>query len=509
MRLLTLADTKAPKFGCFVPRPLGCCYSTPPTPSRTVKISGAVMGMKQTEFATIRTLWGSKLYVDDHGRFNTKAIPNEPYNLLAYSSEHDIPDDPTSPVSVKKIVLERSLKSNQDAYLDIDFATQGFSPVKKTISVIGKRPDETRGGMASGMFFDISGTDPDIYSLNLGILDLNPGVANFSLLLPSDNASVQSTVLPEAQMRPGDGYEVSISANGQLGQDETHRYIRQRSKDWIAKVTLPTAPVQSVTAETGTAKIYPKIAFDKPFSSNDWVEMDLYESFYNPQGGPDGGLYLHILASGSWFGTNQSFTAPDFGAAAENPDLGFKKLTNIGWGVNRISSSPPRVLPSILSSHYGASPLNRFIFLYPWVTRFVFGSSNEEYQQSSINHSPMDRNLLQIQYTNPKMSDSNLIVDVPINELKKMDIFFAKNGAGVVMDQASVIAAYQSDTLPVSAVKLSWQPATLGQTPQFVITPKTPLTVGKTYSFTIGTGAKDVNGNAFPQAKTFTFRVVP
>jgi hypothetical protein len=72
-----------------------------------------------------------------------------------------------------------------------------------------------------------------------------------------------------------------------------------------------------------------------------------------------------------------------------------------------------------------------------------------------------------------------------------------------------VIAAYESANLPSSNVTFSWkerfgQPNTI-----LVVTPNATLTVGSTYSFTLGVGAKDISGNPLEAAKVFSFKVTP
>ncbi len=79
------------------------------------------------------------------------------------------------------------------------------------------------------------------------------------------------------------------------------------------------------------------------------------------------------------------------------------------------------------------------------------------------------------------------------------------------MNTSSVEAAYQSDDLPAESVTFAWN----SEETELSITPNAPLTyaegtnldelVAESYSFTIGTGAEDLTGNALEAQETVTF----
>ena len=139
---------------------------------------------------------------------------------------------------------------------------------------------------------------------------------------------------------------------------------------------------------------------------------------------------------------------------------------------------------------------------------YIYADYAEDFQNlnldlAGINHPTADKIKPTITNTIP----SDLIFTgtaIALANTKNLEIQFSEE-----MDPDSVIAAYESTSLPASAVTLSWK-AIFGQPNRaFVVTPNAALTVGETYSFTLGTGAKDISGNPLAAAKTFSFKVTP
>jgi Bacterial Ig-like domain len=485
MRLFTLEDFKAPRFACNV-----TSYGPPalPSPSKnSFKLSGTVSGISATETAGIKAFRGFNngigIPVATGGAY-TQSLQEGTYNLLVGQFDKPAPGTPSFNAKYKKIILERDLNLNADTTQNFDFATQGFSPASKTLEIVGLKADDRASIMADTF---LNGFPVGLGEGGFGGVAIAPGTT-----------SVQLNVLPENQLRSGDGYGVQVYTNSTQSRDPISRNIQKIGNTWPSSLTLPDAPAPQVTAETETPYVRPKVTLDKPFAATDLLRLRLDEDVYNASNLKINQRSWNILASGRWFGNTQSLVMPDLSALSGwNPDLGFKKLSDMGWMALRFQSNGS-LRYSLALSGDGATQ-----------REYTAEQTAQDVQNlnvlfASIIHPTADKTPPTVTNTIP----SNLVFgsteNITLANTKNLEIQFSEE-----MDPASVLAAYESISLPANNVTFSWK-ARFGQPNTIlVITPNTALTVGSTYSFTLGVGAKDISGNPLAAAKTFSFKVIP
>jgi Bacterial Ig-like domain len=481
MRLFTLAEVKAPRFGCNVSSS-GKPPGWQPPSATTFKLSGAIKGLKATETATIQAssgFVGTGISVAMDNTFS-QVIPKDKYSLLVGQLDKPTPGSPTSPTpKYKKLILERDLSLNADTVRDFDFATQGFSPVTKTLTVNGLQAGE-QGYSSAGMF--------------LGTTQFGFVTGGFS----SANTNLPMDVIPENQLQPGDVYMVQTYVNSRRGRDGIGNGVITSGPAWTSSITMPAAPVVQATAEATTPYTQPRITLDKALTSNDMVKIQLIEDIYSTTTPLIYQRSWNILASGSWFGKNQNLIAPDFSLLAGwKPELGFQKLNDMGWIVAKIESNA--------STRYKLSLLQDTVAQREFTTAaFVQDLQNLTLNLSSINHPTADKIPPTVTNTIPSDLVFTGTANITLTNSKNLEIQFSEE-----MNPASVLAAYESTSLPASNVTVSWKDKFGQPNSILVITPNATLTVGSTYSFTLGTGAKDISGNPLAVAKTFSFKVIP
>jgi Bacterial Ig-like domain len=474
IRLFTLADVKAPRFGCNIP------FQNPNQVSpntKTVRFSGAIKGLEATEYATFQTQRGSvfsnTITINDSF---SQMLPQGIYSVVVGKRNRSASGaaDFTTPYS--KVIIERDLNLNADTKLDFDFATQGFVPATKSLNFNGLQKDEqlyVGGGTLYG--------------------NATVGLSNYSSF-PSGASSGTMAVIPESLLGPDDGYVVNSYTNGRQGQDQIGRSIFKSGKIWTSSLTLPAVPVVQFTMASEVPYARPNFKFDQTISVGDLMQLQLSEDTYAASGQTIGRHIWNIAASGNWFNAQQTFIAPDFsGLSGWNAGLGFKKIADMGWSVNVTNYNLPLQPLLILNDSVALRELK------PEDQQKLYKTLN--FSGSSLRHLTADKLRPEIVSASPFYESLTAPVNtnIPLEYTKNFRIVF-----GETMDKASVIAAYQSDTLPANAVTLSWPPYT-GDT-VLDITPKASLEVGKTYSFTIGAVAKDLSGNPLT-TKTLTFTV--
>jgi Bacterial Ig-like domain len=481
MRLFTLADIRSPRVGCNVPstgRPPGW---QPPSKT-TFKLSGTVKGLNVTESATAQVssgLVGTGINVAMDGTFS-QALPEGKYNLLVAQLDKPTPGSTNPPITkFKKMILERDLNLNADATRDFDFATQGFSPVTKTLTVNGLQAGD-QGYSTVSTFL---------------------GTTQFSISSPgifsSANPNVPIDVIPENQLQTGDVYGVQTYVNRKQGRDSSGNGVITSGQIWTSSITMPAVPIVQVTAEAELPYTRAKIMLE-PLTNSAMIKLQLVEDVYSTTSPLIYQRSWNVLASGSWFGISQSFTVPDFSTLTGwKPELGFQKLSDMGWIVAKIESN--------ISLRYKLSSFGDSVAQREYTaTEFTQDFQNLNAILTSFNHPTADKVKPIVANTIP----SNLVFgsteNITLANTKNLEIQFSEE-----MDPASVLAAYESISLPANNVTFSWK-ARFGQPNTIlVITPNAVLTVGSTYSFTLGVGAKDISGNPLAAAKTFSFKVIP
>jgi hypothetical protein len=489
MRLFTLANLAMPRFGCnvaYTGRPPGWA----PPSTTTFKLSGKVTGLAATETSTAQAftgLNGSSINIATDGTFS-QSFPQGKYNLMVGKTDKPDPSNPNPSIKFKKIIFERNLNLNADTTRNFDFATQGFSLETKTVNFTGIEPGEQ--GYASPVMF-VGGSYVSLNST------FNSGVSSQSPLTSVD-------IFPENQLQTGDVYGMQLFVNGRQGRDQSVKGILETSSTFASSFALPNLLTLQVTSEAETPYVRPKVTVNPPLSNTGLAALNLSEDVYDATAKIVNQRIWNVLASGSWLGTNSRFTAPDFSTLAGwNPDLGFKNLNDMGWIVGRFDGKAP--LRYIFASLFNDGVAQRDYTEATYVQDF----QNLKLNFSSINHPTADKIKPEISSTNPPITSSGLLIGIPLASATQFEVQFSES-----MNPASVIAAYESTSLPANSVTFSWKTATSGQAfgqPNsiLVITPNAALTVGSTYSFTLGTGAKDISGNPLAAAKTFRFNVIP
>lgn len=481
MRLFKLADLAVPRFGCNV-----ASTGKPPgwiTPSATTfKLSGKVTGLATTETTATQAfsgLTGSPFTVAADGTFS-QPFPQGKYNLMVGQTDKPAPGTPNPSIKFKKIIFERNLNLNADTTRNFDFATQGFVPETKKVSFTGIQAGEQ--GYVSPIMV-VGGSNVSLNSFfNSGISSTNPeGLID---------------IFPADQMQIDDLYGMQLFVNGRQGRDYISKGIMETSGTFTSSFALPSVLTLQVTSKAITPYMRPKMVFDQPFSNTGVISLKLSEDVYNAATIMINQRNWNVMASGSWLGTNPSFTAPDFSTLAGwNTDLGFKKLSDMGWVVARADGNA--TLRFLRASPFNDSVAQRE---YTEAT-FAQDFQNLNLKFSSIYHLTADKLKPTINSTIP--------ANIALANTKNLEIQFSEE-----MDPTSVLTAYTSTSLPANNVTFSWKTATSGQAygqPNsiLVITLNAVLTVGSTYSFTLGTGAKDVSGNPLAAAQAFSFKVTP
>jgi hypothetical protein len=478
LKFFTLTNANTLRFGCnlnFFGSPFG------PLPTvQKYKLAGKITGFDPTEDvsgqAASFSYAGFSPNVD--GVYNT-SLATGTYNLFV-GKRNKAAAGSLSPERFKKLILLRDFNLDADKILDFDFTTQGFNPVEKTLGINGAQADE-KISYSSAM---ILGTGP----LNL--------TSNYSGV-PQAN-SVPLDFLPEDKLVAGDSYFAQVSGNRTLGKDTRSRTVVSSNKTWFNSVTLPQEINAEIKAFAQTPYVRPQLTLSN-MPSNGLLNGFLYEEIpgTTTQFSSNARRSWQVYVSTQWLGGATSWIAPDFtGLTGWNETWGFKNLADLGWSLNASQMNKSFKFLRAVSNEPAANldfTLDEAKQLY----------TDLNFSGSSIQHPSPDKTAPKVTYANP-VSDTSTTT-VPLNA--KFEINFSEE-----MDQASVIAAYQSDTLLTSSVDFTWKaPYTNGPLLTLVITPKTALALNKTYSFTIGTGAKDTSGNALQAAKTYTFKtpIVP
>ena len=479
LKQFTLANASTLRFGCnlyysgspFLPSPTAQKY----------KLSGNITGYESTEDVV-----GQALSFSYNG-FSPKAdgsysttLAADKYILFA-GKRNKAAAGSFSPERFKKLILVRDFNLNADKTLDFDFTTQGFDPVEKTLGIVGAQADE-KISYSSSMF------------LGTGLLSLNGG--NYLGVLQATSATLD--FLPENKLVAGDSYFAQVSGNRKLGRDTRGRIVVESNKTWFNSVTLPQETNVEVKAFALTPYVRPQLTLSK-IPGSGLISGSLYEEIpgTTTQFGSNARRSWQIYVSTQWLGSATSWTAPDFsGLTGWNEAWGFKNLADFGWSFNVAQMNKSLKLLRAVSG----DPIANFDITLDDIKELY---TDLKFSASNIQHSSPDKTAPQI--TNATPISDTFVTTVPLDA--KFEISFSEE-----MDQASVIAAYQSDTLPASSVDFSWKaPYTNAPLLTLVITPKAPLTPNQTYSFTIGTGAKDPSGNALQTAKTYSFKtpIVP
>jgi Bacterial Ig-like domain len=476
MRLFTLAEIKAPRFGCNVP------YQNPnqisPT-TKTFRFSGDIKGLEATEFATIQTQNGS-VFSDtssiDPTNSYRRVLRQGTYSVIVGRRKKSASGYTDFTTPYNKVIVEQDFNLNADTVRDFDFSTQGFSPVQKTVKVVGVLKSEQ---------LYLSG----FTSYGTALVDL-PNLKNYS----ADTAIGTLDVIPENLLGSDDVYAVRAYTNSSQGQDRTGRDIYKTGKTWPSSLTLPAVPVIQFRSETETTYARPNVKIDQIISSGDLIQLQFSEDAYTTTGQTTGRHVWNIAASGNWLNAAQTLIAPDFsGLSGWKSDWGFKKIADMGWFVSITRYDMPfqHVLAANDPIFQREATQAETLQLYKTIN----------FSGSSLIHPTADKLRPEIVSAVPfyESPTAPVSTNIPLAYTKNFRIGFSE-----MMSKTSVIAAYQSDTLPADAVTLTWPPYT-GDT-VFDITPKALLEVGKTYSFTIGAAAQDLAGNSLV-AKTFTFTV--
>jgi hypothetical protein len=489
MRLFTLANLAIPRFGCnvaYTGKPPGWA----PPSATTFKLSGKVTGFAATETSTAQAftgLNGSSINIALDGTFS-QSFPQGKYNLMVGKTDKPDPSTPNPIIKFKRIIFERNLNLNADTTRNFDFATQGFSPETKTVNFTGIQAGDQ--GYTSPIMF-VGGSYVSLNSF------FNSGVSSQSTFTSVD-------FFPEDQLQTGDVYGMQLIVNGRQGRDQTNKGILETSSAFTSSYSLPTLLTLQVTSEAETPYVRPKVTVNPSLSNTGLAALKLDEDVYDATTKIVNQRSWNVMASGSWLGVNPRFTAPDFSTVAGwNPDLGFKNLSDMGWIVGRFDGKA--TLQFISASLFNDEVARRD---YTEAT-FAQDFQNLKLNISSIIHPTADKIKPTVTNTIPSDIWFTGTANIALANTKNLEIKFSEE-----MDIAAVNAAYESTSLPKNSVTLSWKSALTGsvlQTPNsvLVVTSNAALTVGSTYSFTLGTGAKDISDNPLAAAKTFSFKVTP
>jgi Bacterial Ig-like domain len=478
MRLFTLADLKAPRFGCNVP------YSNSPSgtlPGQAKALfSGSFKGLEPSEYATLSlqntaSFRGEAVAVDANNQF-FQQVPQGNYNVFATKQDRPLAGTLNTGLRYNKVILQRDLNLTATTVRNFDFATEGFVPDRKTVSLIGLQPGE----------------DWNIYG----------GLTGLIQTFPSTITSVSLDAIPESLQGTDDVYGVRAYTNGRRGRDQFSRDVYTTSKSWPSSLTLPAMlAVQFKSAATFGSSL----RWDRIVSSDHALQIRLVEASYSITGETTGQHLWQAVASSKWLNTTQTFVAPDFsGLAGWKPEWGFQKTSDLGWSVGIVQGGI--AIPFLLSINDAV--IERESTAAERAQRFKSLNFNISY----FAHPVMDKLKPEITdiapYADPSSPADGDGSGVPGDPLppvtiipKGFRVYFSET-----MDTTSVVAAYQSNILPANAVMFAWVPgAGLDRTLQ--IMPNQLLEKGKTYSFTIGAGAKDLAGNSIMAAKTYSHTV--
>jgi Bacterial Ig-like domain len=477
LKQFTLANASTLRFGCnlYFSSPFGT-----PTTTQRYKLSGKITGFEPTEEVSGQpiSLSSGGFSAQPDGNYTVSLVAGKQHLMLGRRNKPAV--NSTAPERFKQLILLRDLNMDADKTLDFDFATQGFNPVEKTLGFTGVQTDETVS-YSSGMF------------LGTGTVGLNGNYYGTPGL-----KSVALDFIPENKLVPGDTYFAQVTGNRKLGRDSRNRVVAIGSKTWFPNITLPQEINWDVKAFAQTPYLRPQLTL-RNLPNTGLLNIAFYEVIPNAAGQStsSAGRVWQVYVSTEWLGKATSWTAPDFsGLTGWNESWGFKNIADLGWTLGTAQINKPF---KWLRAIFGDPAAN--LDLSADEARQIYADLN--FSTAGFQHPTPDKTAPIITSATP-ISDT-FAVTVPLDA--KFEINFSEE-----MDQASVIAAYQSDTLPASSVNFSWKaPYTNAPLLTLVITPKAPLAPNQTYSFTIGTGAKDPSGNALQAAKTYTFKtpIVP
>jgi hypothetical protein len=475
MRLFTLADVQVPRFGCNVPYPNRSLSN-----QTKVYFSGNIKGIESTESATLQlgtASSGESIQVDANNQF-FQQVPQGIYNVFAAKQDKPTVGNVNLTRRYNKVILQRDLNLNANTTRDFDFSSEGFVPDRKTVNMVGLQPGETW----------------NIYG----------GLTGSIQAFPSDITSVALDAMPESLLGADGVHGVRTYTNGNRGADRFGRDVYKTSKTWPSSVTLPA--MLAIQFKAGTVTSGPSLQWDQVVSSDHALQMRLVEASYSTTGEITGQHTWQAVASGRWFNAGQRFVAPDFsGLTGWKSEWGFQKTTDLGWSVGIMQGNI--AIPFYLSMNDAV--IERELTAAERAQRL----KSLNFSSSSFSHPVADKLKPEITemvpYTDPSSppdsGDGSSVSGNPLPPVtiipKGFQVRFSET-----MDTASVIAAYQSSILPANAVTFAWVSG-LGQDRILQITPNLPLEKGKTYSFTVGAGAKDLAGNSIMTAKTYTYTV--
>jgi Bacterial Ig-like domain len=279
--------------------------------------------------------------------------------------------------------------------------------------------------------------------------------------------------------------------------------VYKTSKTWPSSLTLPA--VLAIQFKPGTATSGPSLQWDQDVSGDHALQMRLVEASYSAMGEITGQHTWQAVASGRWFNATQRFAAPDFsGLSGWKSEWGLQKTTDLGWSVSIMQGNiaipfylgmNDAVIERELTDAERTQRLKSLNFSSSFFSHPVADKLKPEITSIVPYADPLPS--IPDNQSTGSIDPGPQVVVIP----KGFQVRFSE-----AMDATSVIAAYQSNILPTNAVAFAWVSG-LGQDRILQITPIQPLEKGKTYSFTIGAGAKDLAGNSIMAAKTFTFTV--
>jgi Bacterial Ig-like domain len=480
LRFFTVAETTTPRVGCNL---FGSINPTPPT-LRT--LSGTVSGVAATEdvsgqiYDPTFTVATSPLplSVDAKGKFTTK-VPDGTYTIMLTKRDKPTPPSALTTGSYSGIILERGVQVTADKIINFDFDTQSFKPVQKSIGVEGLGINESltvTGGVAL-----------DGYPITLVYKDQKAG----TVTLPTS-----FDAFPEDKLTANDAFQVGISSSKMIKLDRKARGVGVIKRNLPTSVALPGEFEITGKLEAATPYARPTISWNKSLVGNGILGMRFYETVTKPNTSATGTRSWNISFSSGWVGAVKSFTIPDFSALTDwNADWGFKTYEDIGWFAQFVESQ--LTLQQGLAVFAGDSQASKD--LAPSEFAKVFRDLNASFW--SYSHAAADKTAPQIYATEPPLAEPGQFVSTVPSTTPSIVIRFSES-----MDKASVEAAYASANLPAANLNFVW--SDLFSTPDatLTITPKVALAVGTTYSFTIGTGAKDISGNAMAAARSFGFK---
>jgi hypothetical protein len=494
LRFLTIADTTLPQVGCRN-------YSldlreSDPTSYFNVRIENrrdnTSLGVYLLDTSFINYKPGLDFPIFDPSFYeyrpvtrSTGYIPAGKYMLLL--GEIPAGDSKNANFYFNRYVLDRNIDINvgENKQLNYNFDTQSFNPVSKPIRIVNFGSDE---------YLDFSG----------GVM-----LSGYPLMMTSQRFTakeVPSTgyfqVFPDEKMNTEDTYMVSARTSRSLKTGFQYRSSRIMNRTIPQELQLPSDFQVLGSVISDSSRVTPNITWNKSIDGNGIIRFKFDESLLIGSIAKTT-LHWNSIVSKNWIGSRKEMTMPNLSQLAGwTADWEFKRYDSMTWDADFYETNLK------FSQVIAISGIDRLAG-----SEFTANDRREMLKNIRLTEWGYHRNLPDatppfIGSTYPVLSEPGASIVTINTKTPAIQIYFSER-----MDLPSVEASYASDNLPLRGVEFVWRDPRCNQyntrynePSTLTLIPKTILSSGATYSFTIGAGAKDFAGNPMLSPRTFTFK---